>query len=197
MNLYLILLALLTSAINTTPSFLSSGIDPNTPLPSSSLNVAYRCASSAKLDPGRQTPSALDCLNVLTFILATTPNHDRPTQWSRNPASGHIMLPYRRSSASCQLLVRLTTTVAPAPTIETATFDQVIGASMRIVEVCLLNSRPDTEHWGGAALAGLSSYLDVVVWGAPEPGGDEAILSNETVSLNNGSGAWVTGVSQA
>lgn len=67
--------------------------------------------------------------------------------------------------------------------------------------MCLLNSRPGADHWGGAALAGLGSYLDVVVWGAPEPGGggggdNEAILGNETVALN-GSGTWVGGVAQA
>ena len=70
---------------------------------------------------------------------------------------------------------------------------------MRIVEVCLLNSRPGVEHWGGAALAGLGKYLDVLVWGAPEPGGgggDELILGNETVALN-GSGMWFNGVAQA
>ena len=66
---------------------------------------------------------------------------------------------------------------------------------MRIVEVCILNSRPDVEHWGGAAVAGSSSYLDIVVWGAPQSDGHGDALSNETLSLN-GSGAWGTRVSQ-
>ncbi|KAL9066008.1 MAG: hypothetical protein Q9161_007859 [Pseudevernia consocians] len=194
MNVYLLLLAFFTSAINTTPSLLSPDVYPNTTQPLYSFGIAYRCASPAQHDPGRRMPSALDCLNVLTYVLATTPNHDRPTQWSRGAGSGQTMLPYRRSSGSCQLLVRLTP-AEPAVVIETATFDQVIGAAMRITEVCLLNSRPDVEHWGGAALAGLGSYLDVIIWGSPQSGGSEAGLGNETVALDE-SGAWITGDSQ-
>ena len=193
MSLYLLLLASFTSAINTAPPLLSPGVYPNTTRPLPSVGIAYRCVSPAQHDHGRQMPSALDCLNVLTFILATTPNHDRPTQWSRDAVSGQTMLPYRRSSGSCQLLVRLTP-AERALVIETATFDQVIGAAMRITEVCLLNSRPDAEHWGGAALAGLGRYLDVIIWGSPVSGGDEAGLGNETVALD-GPGAWINGVS--
>ena len=175
-NLYLLLLASLAFAINTPPSTLTPSINPNSTLPVPSLSLAYRCAIPTRPDPGRLTPSALDCLNVLTYILATTPNHDRPMEWSKQAVSGQIELPYRRSSGSCQLHVRLTTSV-PARTIETATFDQIIGASMRIVEVCLLNSRPGEKHWGGAALAGLGRFLDVVIGGAPDAGSD---LTNQT-----------------
>lgn len=55
---------------------------------------------------------------------------------------------------------------------------------MRITEVCLLNSRPDVEHWGGAALVGISRFLDVLVWGTPISGGNDGMQSNETVELN-------------
>lgn len=79
MNLYLLLLASLAFA-NITSSTL---LNPNTTLFLPALDLAYRCASSAKPDPGRLMPSALDCLNVLTCVLATTPNHDRPIQWSK------------------------------------------------------------------------------------------------------------------
>lgn len=188
MNLYLLLLASLTAPINAAPTLPSPGVDSNITLPLPSLGVAYRCASPAQRDPGRQMPSALDCLNVLTFILATTSNHNRPTQWSVIPGPDHTRLPYRRSSGTCQLLVRLTPMIIPAPTTEIATFDEVIGAAMRIIEVCLLNSNPDVEYWGGAALAGLNKYLDIVVWGSPSPGDNSAAL--------NESGAWVTQISQ-
>lgn len=191
-NLYLLLLASLAFAINTTPSALTPAFNPNTTLPVPSLDLAYRCASPAQHDPGRRMPSALDCLNVFTYVLATTPNHDRPIEWSKKAVSGQIELPYRRSSGSCQLHVRLTTAV-PARTIEIATFDQVIGASMRIVEVCLLNSRPDLEHWGGAALAGLGSYLDVVIGGSPDAGNDVGSI-NKTTAVNV-SGECLDGVS--
>ncbi|CAF9938311.1 hypothetical protein IMSHALPRED_000756 [Imshaugia aleurites] len=138
-------------------------------------------------------PSALDCLNVLTFILATTPDHNQPTRWSRNPHLGNIILPYHRVSGSCQLVVRLTTAV-PVPAVETAAFDQVIGAAMRVIEVCLLNGRPDVEHVGGAALTGLGRHLDVIVWGTSEPAGGEDLLSNGTLTLN-GSDVWVDQIS--
>jgi hypothetical protein len=193
MNLYLLILALLASAVNTTPSLLSSGYEANTTLPPTSLDFSYRCASTAHHEPGRRTPSALDCLNVLTYMLATTANHDLPTEWSRHPASGQTLLPYRRSSGSCQILVQLTKK-PPAPTTETATFDEVIGAGLRITEVCLLSSRRDIEHWGGAALAGSSRYLDVIVWGTPIYGGNNGVQSNATVELDE-TGEWVTGVS--
>ena len=95
--------------------------------------------------------------------------------------SVHTLLPYRRSSGTCQLLVGLTT-LAPVPSTETATFDRVIRGAIRVIEGCDLNSRPDVEHWGGAALAGLDSYLDVVVCGTPDSDGNETYLYNETVA---------------
>ena len=61
---------------------------------------------------------------------------------------------------------------------------------MRIVEVCLLGARPDVDHSGGVAVAGLGGHLDIVVWGAPDVGGDEGVLSNVTAALN-GSAVWV------
>lgn len=195
MNIYiLLLLASLVSALNRSPSLLSPGVEPNGTLPPSSLDAVIHCASPAQHDPGRQMPLALDCLNVLTFILATTPNHDRPIRWSRSPTLGQAKVPYRRSSGSCQVFVRLTTDY-PAPTMEIATFDQVIGLGLRLVASCFLNSSPYGQHWGGAAAAGLDNYLDVTVWGAPDSGGIEAGLDNETVALNV-SGASVTAVSQ-
>ena len=184
MNLYLLLsLASLAFAINTKPS--QNG-EPSSPLLPSPLDVAYRCASSDEPIAGRRVPTALDCLNVLTFVLATTPNHDQPTDWSRVSGSHRTKLPYRRNSGTCQFLVRLTTTVSSA-IVETASFDQVISAALRIIEVCILNGRPDVKPSGGVGLGGRNGYLDIVVWGAPVDG-HEGTLSNETAILN-GSGA--------
>ena len=182
MNLYLLLLpASLAFAINTT--LLSPNSEPSSPLPLSPLNVAYRCASSEEPIVGRRIPTALDCLNVLTFILATTPNHDQPTQWSRAPTSDSTRLPYRRNSGSCQFLVRLTTTV-PSSMIEIASFDQLIAAALRIIEVCILNIRADVRPSGGVGLGGRSGHLDIVVWGAPVTDGHGGYLNNETAALN-------------
>ena len=181
MNIYLLLLPpSLVFAITTT---LSPNAEPSSPLPLSPLNVAYRCASSEEPIAGRLTPTALDCLNVLTFVLATTPNHERPTSWSRIPAPGRTKLPYRRNSGTCQFLVRLTTTV-PSSIVETASFNQVIAAALRIVEVCILNGRADVQPTGGVSLGGRSGHLDIVVWGAPDDHGHAGLLSNETAVLN-------------
>ena len=192
MNLCLLLLASLASAINTESSF---NAEPGSLLPRSPLDVTYRCASSEEPIAGRQIPTALDCLNVLTFILATTPNHDQPTYWSRNAASRHTKLPYRRNSGSCQFLVRLTTTVPPT-IIETASFDQVIAAALRIVEVCILSGRADVKPSGGVGLGGMNGHLDIVVWGAPVSSGHEGSLSNKTAVLN-GSDASFNPIFQA
>ena len=193
MNLYLLLLpASIAFAINTT---LFPNSEPSSPLVLSPLEVAYRCASSDEPIVGRRIPTALDCLNVLTYILATTPNHDQPTQWSRAPSSESTKLPYRRNSGSCQFLVRLTTTV-PSSMIEIASFDQVIAAALRIVEVCILNSRADVRSSGGVGLGGRSGHLDIVVWGAPATHGQEGYLSNQTAVLN-GSDASFNPISQS
>lgn len=177
MNFCLLLLASLTSVTHTAslPS-----IQSNATLPSSSLGIAYRCASSTQRDVGFLMPSALNCLNVLTYILATTPNHDQPTIWSSDPGPYQTTLPYRRTSGNCQLYVRLTARSEPRPHTEIASFDQVVGASMRIIEVCLLNGRTDV---GGVALVGMGANLDVVVWGSPVTRGDEEVPSNRTVAL--------------
>ena len=181
MNLWLLLLpASLAFAINT---ILSPNGVPSSPPTLSPLNASYRCASAEQPIAGRQVPTALDCLNILTFVLATTPNHDQPTQWSRRLDSGHTKLPYRRNSGTCQFLVRLTTTV-PSSMIEVASFDQVIAAALRIVEVCILSGRTDVKPSGGVALAGTSGHLDIVVWGSPVTQGHERLLNNDTAKLN-------------
>ena len=186
MNLCLLLLASLASAITTSPS---SGTDSSLNLTPPPLGMTYRCPPPDQLPAGLQLPTALDCLNVLTYILATTPNHNQPTRWTRTPGTKHTLLPYRRESGTCQLVVRLASSASKA-TIETASFDQVVGAAMRIIEVCLLNGGRDVERWGGVAVAGLGNRLDVVIIGAPVAGGTEGTLSNRTAVLNV-SDAWI------
>ena len=176
----LLLPASLAFAINTT---LSPIVESRSPLNLPPLEVAYRCASSEEPVAGRRIPTALDCLNVLTFVLATTPNHDQPTQWSRTAGSGHTKVPYRRNSGTCQFLVRLTTAVSSS-VIEIASFDHVIAAALRIVEVCILSGRADVTQSGGVGLGGRSGHLDIVIWGAPVLHVDEGILSNDTAILN-------------
>ncbi len=99
------------------------------------------------------------------------------------------MLPYRRVSGNCQLLVRLHTS-APLQTVETATVDQIVGAAMRVIEVCILKGRPGVEQPGGVAVAGLSGQLDVVIWGAAESEGGVGGggVGNGTVALNGSGG---------
>ena len=82
------------------------------------------------------------------------------------------MLPYSRNTGTCKLLVQLTTTTGPT-TVETATFDEVIGAAMRLIEICILSIRLGHEPWGGVAVAGSRNFLDVIIFGARESGASE------------------------
>lgn len=67
---------------------------------------------------------------------------------------------------------------------------------MRLIEVCLLYGKSDVEPIGGFALAGLNEYLDVVIWGAPNSGGNEGALSDGTLTPT-GPGALLTEAAQA
>ena len=165
MIFHFLFLASLTYASDASTSLLSPTINPNETLPLSSLGRSHRCASTTELEPGRHSPTALDCLNILTFILATTADHNQPREWSRIVSPGRTTLPYSRDSGTCKLLVQLEPAIGPT-TIETATFDDVVGAAMRVIEVCLLGSRPGDEPSGGVAVAGTRNYLDVIIFGA-------------------------------
>ena len=184
MIVHFLLLAWLTYASDTSTSLLLPTIDPNDTLPLSSLGSTYRCAPTPEREPGRNTPTALDCLNILTFILATTPDHDQPREWSRIASPVRTLLPYTRHSGTCKLLVQLTSATGRT-TIETATFDEVIGAAMRLIEVCLLGSRPGEEPWGGVAVTGSRNFLDVIIFGTALPVG----IEGATVGLRNGTDA--------
>ena len=76
--------------------------------------------------------------------------------------------------------------------VETASFDEVVAAAMRLIEVCLLNgdSRPAGEQRGGVATAGSNGLLRVVICGTREAGAAEGVtadLGNRTAAVN-GSG---------
>ena len=87
-------------------------------------------------------------------------------------------------------------TKSRAPTAEeTASFYQIVAASMRIIEVCLLN-RPVSEPAGGAAVAGMDGNLDIVIWGEHINGGKEDTVGNATDALD-GIGPWFDPVSQS
>ena len=184
MIFHFLLLAWLTYASDAPTSLLSPAINPNDTLPLSSLGTSYRCAPTPEREPGRNTPTALDCLNILTYILATTPDHDQPREWSRIASPVRTLLPYTRKSGTCKLLVQLTTATGRT-TIETATFDEVIGAAMRLIEVCLLGSRPGEEPWGGVAVTGSRHFLDVIIFGTPQSG----VIEGATVGSRNGTDA--------
>ncbi|KAM0796839.1 hypothetical protein BDR22DRAFT_892779 [Usnea florida] len=181
MIFHFLLLASLTYAIDAPTSLLFPTINPNDTLPLSSLGRSYRCASTSERDPGRNVPAALDCLNILTFILATTPDHHQQRDWSRVSSPMRTLLPYSRISGTCKLLVQLATS-AGRQTIERASVDDVIGAAMRLVEVCLLGSRSLEEPWGGVAVTGSRNLLDVIIIGTPQSGG----IEGATVGSGNG-----------
>ena len=190
MIIHFLLLASLIHTGDASTSLLFPAFNPNESPPPSLEGSPYQC-SSRFVRPGYQVATALDCLNVLTFILATTPNHNQPTEWSR-PA--HSI--YDRSSGTCSLAVRFKTAKG-STTVETASFDEIIAAAMRLVEVCLLNSdsRPAGEERGGVATAGSRNLLQVIIYGAREAGavdGATADSGNGTVA-SKGSEAVAAG----
>ena len=94
------------------------------------------------------------------------------------------------------LAVRLDTAKS-STAVETASFDQIVAAAMRLIEVCLLNSdsRPPGEQRGGVAVAGSSNLLRVVICGTREAGAVKGVTAdsgNRTAALN-GSGAVAAG----
>lgn len=44
---------------------------------------------------------------------------------------------------------------------------------MRLIEVCLLGSKPGEEPWGGVAVTGSRRFLDVIIFGTTMRGGVE------------------------
>ena len=190
MIIHFLLLASLIYTGNASTSLLSTAVNPNEAPPPSLLGISYQCAPRI-VRAGYQTATALDCLNLITFILATTPNHNQPTEWSR-PAHST----YDRNSGTCSLAVRLDT-AASSTAVEMASFDEIIAAAMRLIEVCVLksDSRPAGEQRGGVATAGPSGLLRVIICGAREAGAVEGVTAdsgNRTAAMN-GSGAVAAG----
>ena len=190
MIIHFLLLASLIYISDASTFLLSPAVNSNEAPPPSLLGISYECAPRI-VRAGYQVATALDCLNLLTFILATTPNHDQPTEWSPPARST-----YDRSSGTCALAVRLETTMS-STSVETASFDEIVAAAMRLVEVCLLNSdsRPAEEERGGVAVAGSSKLLRVMIYGTRKAGavdGGTADSGNGTVALK-GSGAVAAG----
>ena len=186
MIIHFLLLASLIYTGHASTSLLSPAVNPNEAPPPSLLGISYQCAPGI-VRVGYQTATALDCLNLITFILATTPNHNQPTEWSRptNPT-------YDRSSGTCSLAVRLDIT-ASSTAVEMASFDEVVAAAMRLIEVCVLkgDSRPAGQQRGGVATAGASGLLRVIVCGTRETGAVEGVTANSgnMTAAMNGSGA--------
>ena len=188
MIFHFLLLASLIYTGDASTSLVSPAVNPSEALPPSLSSIPYSCASRI-VRAGYQIATALDCLNLLTFILATTPNHNQPTEWN-----GPAHTAYDRSSGTCSLVVNLVT--AKSTAVETASFDEVVAAAMRLIEVCVLNSdnRPG-EQRAGVATAGASNLLRVIIHGTREVGagdGETADSGNRTVAVN-GSGAVAAG----
>ena len=181
MNIRLLLLASLTSAITPPPPFLD--LNANVSLPPPQLGVQYRCATPSERKLDTQVPSALDCLNLMTFILATTPDHDKLMTWTRTPQAGEVMLPYQRDTGSCLLWVQLAR-ANPQPKFERATFDEMIAAALRVLEICMLEYVPGAVKLGGLAQTGSSGDLLVMIAGTKGIRDGDGESRNETSILN-------------
>ena len=122
MVIHLLLLASLIYTGDASTSLLFPVVNTNESPPASLLGFSYECAPRI-VRTGYQIATAVDCLSLLTFILATTPNPNQPIEWSR-PA--HPI--FHRSSGTCSLTARLR---LGSTEVEMASFNEIIAAARR------------------------------------------------------------------
>jgi len=162
---------------------------------SSSLsNSVPTCAGSQAVERGNPRP--VDCLNLATFILATTADRSRPIQFSGHPSEGQIELPYTRSSGTCELFVIIANT-DPYPGVPvTSSFDEVLSGMLDIVGVCLLNNIPEAVNFGGVTEAGVSGRLTIGICGLRRTGGNGGLQGNKTLDLGD-IDLWMQSITQS
>ena len=137
-------------------------------------------------------PSALDCLNVAAFILATTPNHADPIRISDDATVGQIQMPWFRESGTCQIKLE----IAGTKRLYTSSFDEILRIMLGVVGTCLLNNRPLAEQWGGSATFGFNSNLALLLSGTQKVGEAGGALGNETLASGD-FGALVEDLAQS
>lgn len=158
--------------------FVASTIATNASTP---LHVSSETYCAPPQDPHTfiaRHPVALDCLNLATFILATTPNHADPIQLSNGATAGQVKTPWFRTSGTCVITV-----VSTGP--DTTSFDEILRIVLELVGNCFLDNRPLEEHWGGNARFGVNDRLSMLLSGTLKVGEAEGGLGNVTLALDD------------
>jgi len=151
------------------------------------------CARNAAVDRGNPRPT--DCLNLATFILATTSDRSQHFQFSRHPSEGQMKLPYTRGSGTCVLSVIITTTDPTPDVLVTSSFDDTLRNVLDVVGVWLLNNSPEAENFGGVAKVGVGDRLTVGIYGTRTIGGNGETQGNEILNLVE-IDLWMQSISQ-
>ena len=169
-----------------------------TPIINSSLSATPqpRCAIEPRAHGGNVR--ALDCLNVYTYILATTANRIQPMRYAGSPLARRSTV-YSRQSGTCEFVVSLWDRDSAKPPYlppppEIATLDEMLGRGLYVVSQCLMDSRPESTHFGGIVRLKTGSNLWIAMGSvALRDGGG----GNGTMSLDEGmSDQWLDAISE-
>ena len=159
---------------------------PSLALPS--LNVSaqrpYQLSCAEGPVNHRRNVRAIDCLNLFTYILATTTDHTAPITYGLDPDQKSSAIVFKRESGTCGFFVGIGSSKMQAvPPPETTTLDVVLGVALYLVAHCLLDGKPDSTHWAGVGKWSPSSNVKISVAGL-RPSGYNGGDMNETLFLN-------------
>ncbi len=129
----------------------------------------------------RRNPLAVDCLNVVTFVLVTNPFHADPVQVLVDATVGQIKTPWSRISGTCEIELVLTPRGTKGP--DTTSFDEIVRIVLELVGKCLLNNKPLAEQWGGTARFGVNGNIRMLLSGTRRVRKTGRVPGNETLAL--------------
>lgn len=141
-SIFLFAILALTIGVNSSPaSLLQSGSNESSLLSANGSPVT--CPEEIF---NRRYVTAIDCLNLFTYILATEDHITQQTFFRRPVEPGAPRPPsYQRQAGSCELTVSLT----GDPTISnsaTSSIDYIMRMALIILGQCFLDNRPDSTH---------------------------------------------------
>ena len=185
--LYLFLLRIVI-AIALSSQSPSSNASVSTPT-ATGINCAERSVDK------RSNVRAIDCLNLFTFILATT-DHTEIMAFELSPDQSPGSKLFSRTTGTCEFFVVFGSYSRKArPVREFHTLDEILAVGLGVIGLCLLDSRPDSTHWAGVGKINPMSKLRIGVAGLlPTESGLNGPEVNDTISLGAGTEQWLDDV---
>jgi len=175
---------------------ISSPLSPSTNVSNPSLSVPLGVNCATRSVDERANVHAIDCLNLFTFILATT-HHTAPMTFTLTPAQLPGAKVFSRTAGTCEFFVVLGNGRRPVrPPAETFSLDVVLGIGLGIVAYCLLDGQPEYTHWAGVAKVSAVSKLRIGVAGLLSVEGNSG-SGNGSIELGAGMEGWLDEVSES